>query len=228
VFKIDVREAHALVDSPDDTHRARTEETTIDDDRRSQRADARRNVERILDAAERCLAQDPDAPMADIAAAAGLGRVTVYGHFASRALLVEAVVQRALTAADAALADVDLTGDAAGAFERLVEATWQVTSRTGRLLVAAEKALPAETVRAAHQGGLEDRVRGLLAAAQRDGAVRADLSVDWLTAVLHAVLHTAATEVDAGRLTAQDAPSTITRTMLAVLAPDSGARGGRR
>jgi AcrR family transcriptional regulator len=76
--------------------------------------------------------------MADIAAAAGLGRVTVYGHFASRALLVEAVVQRALTAADAALADVDLTGDAAGAFERLVEATWQVTSRTGRRLDAAE------------------------------------------------------------------------------------------
>jgi hypothetical protein len=45
--------------------------------RQHRRADARRNVEAILDAAERCLARDPDASMAEIAAEAGLG-----GHFA--------------------------------------------------------------------------------------------------------------------------------------------------
>ena len=36
-------------------------------------ADARRNIALILDAAESCLAHDPDASMSDIAAAAGLG-----------------------------------------------------------------------------------------------------------------------------------------------------------
>ena len=48
------------------------------------RADARRNIELILDAAEACLTRNPDASMSDIAAEAGLGRVTIYGHFTSR------------------------------------------------------------------------------------------------------------------------------------------------
>jgi AcrR family transcriptional regulator len=55
------------------------------------RADARRNIERILEAAEACLARNPNASMSDIAAQAGLGRVTIYGHFASRQVVVGAV-----------------------------------------------------------------------------------------------------------------------------------------
>jgi len=47
-------------------------------------ADARYNIELVLDAAEACLTRDTDASMSDIAAEAGLGRVTIYGHFASR------------------------------------------------------------------------------------------------------------------------------------------------
>ena len=184
---------------------------------RAQRADARRNVERILDAAEACLARDPDASMADIAAAAGLGRVTVYGHFASRPALVEAVVRRVLAKADAALEAVDLTGDAAPAFTRLVQATWQVTMRSGRLLVAAERALPAETVREAHVGRLEERVRDFIATAQDQGAFRRDLSAAWLMTVFHAVLHAAANEIDHERLDPAEAPDMIARTMLSVL-----------
>ena len=55
-----------------------------------------RNIESILEAAAVALAEDPDASMADIAAAARVGRVTLYGHFASRRELVEATVARAL------------------------------------------------------------------------------------------------------------------------------------
>ena len=51
---------------------------------RPQRADARRNVAAILDAAVLCLTRNPDASIADIAEAAGVGRVTVYGHFKTR------------------------------------------------------------------------------------------------------------------------------------------------
>jgi AcrR family transcriptional regulator len=50
---------------------------------REQRADARRNVEAILDAAQHCLSHDPQATIAHIAHAAGVGRVTLYGHFKS-------------------------------------------------------------------------------------------------------------------------------------------------
>jgi AcrR family transcriptional regulator len=181
------------------------------------RADARRNITLILDAAESCLARDQDASMSDIAAAAGLGRVTIYGHFPSRGALIEAVVHRVLEAANAALNEVDLSGDSGEAFARLVDATWQVTLRSGNLIIAADKALPVTTVRQAHTGGLEERVRNLLSAGQRSGAFRSDLSADWLMATFHAVLHAAANEIDAGRLERAEASRIITSTMLATL-----------
>jgi TetR/AcrR family transcriptional regulator, mexCD-oprJ operon repressor len=183
----------------------------------TQRADARRNIELILAAAEACLARDPDASMSDIAAEAGLGRVTIYGHFSSRQALVEAVVHRVLNAANAALDEVDLSGDPGEAFQRLVDATWHVTMRSGSLIVAADKALPASTVREAHAGGLEERVRKLFVAGQRSRAFQSDLPADWLVAIFHAVLHTAANEIDAGRLDQADASRVIGSTMLATL-----------
>lgn len=183
------------------------------------RADARRNIELILDAAETCLARDADASMGEIAAEAGLGRVTVYGHFKSRPALVEAVARRAMAAADEALDAVDLSGDAVEALERLVAATWQATLRSGSVIVAAEKALPPTTVREMHAGGLEDRVRGFIAAAQGTGVFRTDLSANWLMAVFHAVLHAAAVEIDAGRMESVDASAVIAATMGAALRP---------
>lgn len=46
------------------------------------RADARRNRERILTAAAQTLGSNPNASLADIADAAGVGRATIYRHFA--------------------------------------------------------------------------------------------------------------------------------------------------
>jgi len=72
--------------------------------RRTQRADARRNVAAILDAATDCLARDPDTSIARIAAAAGVGRITLYGHFSTRAELVDAVLALTIEHADASRA----------------------------------------------------------------------------------------------------------------------------
>lgn len=58
------------------------------------RADALRNRERILDAAERLLEQSPSATLADIAAAAGVARSTLHRRFASRDDLIAAVRER--------------------------------------------------------------------------------------------------------------------------------------
>src|SRR4051794_17223520 len=87
------------------------------------RADARRNIAAILDAATDCLARDPDSSINDIAQAAGVGRVTLYGHFESRAALVSQVVQRAIAQSEESLGAVDLTGDPREALGRLLEAS---------------------------------------------------------------------------------------------------------
>ena len=53
--------------------------------------------------------------------------------------MIEALVRRVLGIGNAALDEVDLSGDAAAALERLVDATWRLILRSGSLLVAAEK-----------------------------------------------------------------------------------------
>jgi AcrR family transcriptional regulator len=63
--------------------------------RPSRRADAQHNADKILDAAVACLGHNPYASVREIAQAAGVGRVTLYGHF-SRETLVEAVMIRVL------------------------------------------------------------------------------------------------------------------------------------
>lgn len=181
------------------------------------RADARRNVELILEAGQRCLARNPGASVGDIAAEAGLGRVTIYGHFKSRPVLVEAIARRALSRTNEALESLDLGGDPRDALGRLVDATWRLTRMTGGLVVAAERTLPPSIVAEVHTGPLTQRVEDLFTAGQAAGAFRDDLPLAWLVTTLHALLHNAIHEAEAGRLDPERAPQLIRETMLSVL-----------
>jgi AcrR family transcriptional regulator len=72
---------------------------------RPMRADARRNYDKLLDAAREAFTQDgPDATLDDIARRAGVGPGTLYRHFPTRQHLLEAVylgeVQEMCRAAD--------------------------------------------------------------------------------------------------------------------------------
>jgi AcrR family transcriptional regulator len=59
---------------------------------RAQRADAKRNIERLLEAARDAIARDgPDASLDDIARDAGVGSGTLYRHFPTRVALLEAL-----------------------------------------------------------------------------------------------------------------------------------------
>ena len=77
------------------------------------RADTRRTRRRIVEATRRLLEQSPAAPTADIAAAAGVSRSTLYRHFRGRAALV-AAVQREGPPAAAETAEHSVAARAAG------------------------------------------------------------------------------------------------------------------
>lgn len=182
------------------------------------RADAQRNRAAIIGATAEALRIDPDASVADIAAAAGVGRMTLYGHFTTRAELLEAALVDNLDRGDAVLQQVDLDGDPVAALERLIDSSWMLVDRSRALLTAAQKELPPARIRELHEKA-EARVRGLLERGQRDGAFRTDLPVGWLLATTHVVMHGAADEITAGHISPTDAPRFIRATLLAAFAP---------
>ena len=185
---------------------------------RERRADARRNVAAILDAAQHCLARDPDANVSEIAQAAGVGRVTLYGHFKTRADLVDAVLARTVAQADAVLDTTDTTGDPREALTRLIASTWQIVDQFRSLLRAAQSELPAENVRSTHDRHLR-RLDALIGRGQRAGVFRTDVPRRWLVTAGYSVMHAAAEDCTAGRLDSADGARIIAATLLAAFTP---------
>jgi TetR/AcrR family transcriptional repressor of mexCD-oprJ operon len=197
---------------------------TTERDGAHRRADAERNIAAIVAAATELFAGDPDVSMTDIAKAAGVGRVTLYAHFPSREELVRVVLADAIATSTAALATAAPDeGPPAEAFARLVRTCWPILSRFGRLHQAAQRALPAEEVRRHHDLPME-QVERLIVRGRSAGEFRTDLSVEWLVTTVYGLLHTAADEVSADRLTIEEAGENLEITLLSILwAGASGA-----
>jgi AcrR family transcriptional regulator len=177
-------------------------------DRRRKRADAERSIAAVLDAAVALLGDRPHASMEDVAKAAGVTRQTVYAHFASREVLLEAVADRALAETLAAIdaAEVD-RGPPGEALDRLVVASWQTLERYP-LLMHLRAPLAAEEELALHRPILE-RLERLVKRGQRAGEFDRRLSPSWLLASFLALAHAAAEEVRAGRMSAQEAATAL-------------------
>jgi TetR/AcrR family transcriptional repressor of mexCD-oprJ operon len=198
--------------------------------RTARRADAEHNMARILDAAAACLSRSTTASVGEIAQAAGVGRVTVYGHFPSREALIEATLTRILERGEAVLAGLDLSGDPRQALRTLIESSWRLIVDAGAVLEAAQTTLPPGRVRELHTKPAR-RAEELIRRGQSEGAFRADLPATWLVSVLYHILKGAAAEISAGRLDPSDASHFIVATVLAAYAdgdapsPPPTARG---
>jgi AcrR family transcriptional regulator len=135
------------------------------------RADARRNYERVLDAAtEVFAASGPDASIDEIARLAGVGHGTVFRRFPTKDDLIYAVVERHVmqmcALADEALASDD-PGEAFFDFARDAAELVMTTPGLHRCVVhCGEKPGAAD---------LEERATKLVARAQRSGALRRDI-----------------------------------------------------
>jgi AcrR family transcriptional regulator len=155
---------------------------------RPRRADAERNRERVITSAETVLARDGlSASMRAIAAEAGLGLGTIYRNFPTQEALYQAIVVRRTRAmiADAA----ELTGAADpgqaffGYFTRVVEHAMRTKALADLL---ARAGIDPKSGMAGIGRDMRRAVTALLARAQQAGAVRPDLRMPELMAMLTA------------------------------------------
>ena len=151
--------------------------------------------------------------MNDVAVAAGVGRATVYAHFASRAELIDASLTSVLSRGDEVLGALDLDGEVTDAFARLVTVSWELLDESRALLEAAQNELAPERIRTLH-APLEGRVIELIERGRAQGVFRVDLPTSWLVASMHALLQAAASEIAAKRLVPADAPEVLNRSLL--------------
>jgi AcrR family transcriptional regulator len=176
------------------------------------RADAERSIAAILDAAVEVLSERSDASMEEVANAAGVTRQTVYAHFPSREELLGAVGERALAQA---VADYEAAeperGTPAEALDRLVGTWWQTVARHARLLEAM-RGSSAEEVHEFHAPILE-RLERFVRRGRRAGDFDRDLPLGWQLASLLALMHAAADEVAAGRMSAEEADAALRRSV---------------
>ena len=150
-----------------------------------------------------------------------VGRITLYGHFKTRANLVDAVLVRTVQQADAILDATDTSGDPAEALARLVASSWQIVQQFRNILLAAQRELPAERIRGVHDRILR-RVQSLIERGQQAGTFRRDMPRQWLITTTYSLMHAAAEDTAAGRLDVRDAAGLITATLLAAFTPYQG------
>jgi AcrR family transcriptional regulator len=156
--------------------------------------------------------------MSEIAETAGVGRVTLYGHFSSRRELVEAVTEETMLEVESQLHPISLTEDPKNALELLTSTSWRLLARLSGLAAAAESELGMDRLREHHSDALA-QVQQLIERGQAEGRFRADLSAQWLVSCFFAVLHAAPVEVRAGRLRETDAGAVLTSTVMSLVAP---------
>lgn len=183
---------------------------------RRRRADAQRSIDRIVSAARARLSADPNATMDEIVQAAGVGRMTLYGHFPTRKDLVEAALVDALRDGEATLSAIDLTGDARDAMTRLLESSWSLVAEAASLVTAAQGVLPAGRLRRLHDAPAK-RVEELIRRGQDQGVFRTDLPITWLVSAVHYLLHGAVEEIRSGRLARSKAAHVVTESAKSLL-----------
>jgi TetR/AcrR family transcriptional repressor of mexCD-oprJ operon len=181
------------------------------------RADALRNRAAILAAGRDVLSSRPDAGLAEVAAASGLTRTTVYAHFASREDLLEELLRAAIDETVRSIDDGQPgTGPADDALLRVVAGSWRSVGAHAELLDGAARAL-GERATQLH-AAVQDRVLDLLRRGRREGTFRSDLPERWMLTTYFALVHAAGRDVALGALDPAEAGQALARTLLSAFA----------
>jgi AcrR family transcriptional regulator len=152
---------------------------------RAQRADAQTNRARILDAAQEVFGRGGEsASTEEVARLAGVGIATVFRHFPTKAALLDAVLVRRFARLRERAGRLATSEDPGGALRQMF--TDMVDDAPSKIAIAEALAEAGDEGAEAEQASqkLRQAVGVLLARAQAAGAVRADVQLPELYALL--------------------------------------------
>lgn len=175
----------------------------------------------ILQAATALLAADPAATMDAVAAAAGVGRATLFRHHASREALLRAVATRALDRLSGRIGALEAAGATPIAFADLLDV---LVGAGGELrFLLAHPALESDPSIATAVRAIDLRIVPFVVAAQHAGVLRADLPFAWVWRATEALVYQAWAAVQDGTLAAADAAAIVRQTVLGGLGGPTAA-----
>jgi AcrR family transcriptional regulator len=188
------------------------------------RADAARNVERILRAARDVYGElGADAPIEAVARRAGVGERTLYRRFPTKADLVRAALDQSIAEdLTPVIEDARRSEDPLRGLTELIEAAISLGAHDQNLLLAAQRA---GSLTADISDSLHEALNQLVRRGQQAGVVRADLVAEdllRLIGMLYSVLSTMDATSDGWRRYVAlilDAISTVERRPLPPAAP---------
>jgi AcrR family transcriptional regulator len=181
---------------------------------RRRRSDAQRSIDAIIGGARTLLRERSDASMEEIAATAGLTRQTVYAHFPSRDMLIDAVInaERAegLAAVDTSHLDRLPPIDA---LRRFLDISWQIVERCPLVLDPTLARMPGPDGSDPHRP-VTALLERIIRRGQRCRDFDRSLPAGWLAAATIGLGHTAAEQVAAGKLSIAKAATMLDTTVL--------------
>ncbi|WP_415971278.1 TetR/AcrR family transcriptional regulator [Rhodococcus sp. 077-4] len=189
-----------------------------------QRRDARFNRARILHVAQGVLADNPDATINDVAAAAGVVRRTVYAHFASREALIDGIALEAAERISAALTRVPAADESAvTVFVRQTLALARVGDQYRLLLAVARTNLGHNSI---HDllTPMRDSAAAVIRRGQREGVFSPYLAAEVLILNIEAIALSILDATNAGLLSDPAGAATTSSLVLLGIAPDDAER----
>jgi AcrR family transcriptional regulator len=180
---------------------------------------ARSTKSTLLDVAAEVLVADPAASLADVAAAAGIGRTTLHKHYATRDDLLRAVAHRAIDLWSAAIDDV--TDGADGGLRSLVEAMIPIGPQLAFLWRNPIFDHVPEIIE--RWVAVEGRGKDIVLRAQANGVIATDVPQWWLLQSLYSIVYVASESIRSGHLAPRDAPELVLGTYLRGLGADRPA-----
>jgi AcrR family transcriptional regulator len=182
----------------------------------ARRADAARNIDRILESAIHVFALDPAAGMSEVALHAGVGRATLYRHFPCRDDLMAAI--KAHAREEVVTAVESLPADEGPALET-------IESIVGAVIVLGDRYRFINNWRADADDAQEPRERisaALLAAVergQRRGEITKSIPADWAVMVIRSLMLATIEQLSDGAMSDRDAERLVKRIVTQGLSP---------